>query len=400
MGNRQSSAPPPQQVHPPPRGGRSGSGSGSGDSNPPTDASRARSASAADAADYTSDDAREEPAVAGGPNVLYLLRHGYSAVVDAFIRPPRVTYDVAELGPPLFDFRGRRFQRTDLTLKNARGLKLVCSWWGPVEADRPAAALPCIVFLHGNSACRVAALEALEVVLAEGATLFTLDFSGCGQSEGEWVTLGWYERDDLAAVMAFLREAGGVGAIACWGRSMGAATALLHSHRDPSIAGLVLDSSFADLEQLCRELVASGVASSGYRVPSFLISAALRMIRSSVKKKSGLDIFALKPIADVDKAFIPAVREGGMNYLFNGNERTLTTYLMGSRKYSSLANSHSSHTVNAINSQTLTPHTQSMLLTANTFTSTPPSPAAVRRRRRRRLHSARALTAAVRRVRW
>ena len=239
--------------------------------------------------------------------VLQLLRHGYGAVVNAFIRPPRLEYDNAELGPPQFDFRGRRFTRTDLTLRNPRGMRLVCSWWQPLESDRPAVTLPCTIFLHGNSACRLAALEALEVVLAEGSSLFAFDFAGCGKSDGDFVTLGWFERDDLACVMDHLRSSGTVSSIACWGRSMGAATALLHSHRDPSIAGLVLDSSFADLQQLCKELVANGLATSGYRVPSFLVSAALRVIRNSVKRKSGLDIFNLRPIADVDKAFIPAV---------------------------------------------------------------------------------------------
>ena len=33
---------------------------------------------------------------------------------------------------------------------------------------------------------------------------------------------------------------------------MGAATALLHSHRDPSIACIILDSPFADLRQLAN----------------------------------------------------------------------------------------------------------------------------------------------------
>ena len=32
-------------------------------------------------------------------------------------------------------------------------------------------------------------------------------------------------------------------------------TALLHGDRDPSIAGMVLDSPFADLTQLCEEMV-------------------------------------------------------------------------------------------------------------------------------------------------
>ena len=36
-----------------------------------------------------------------------------------------------------------------------------------------------------------------------------------------------------------LRESGKTSTIALWGRSMGAATALLHGERDPSIAGTI-----------------------------------------------------------------------------------------------------------------------------------------------------------------
>ena len=38
------------------------------------------------------------------------------------------------------------------------------------------------------------------------------------------------------------------------GRSMGAVTALMHADRDPSIAGLVLDSPFTSLRTLAEEL--------------------------------------------------------------------------------------------------------------------------------------------------
>ncbi len=141
---------------------------------------------------------------------------------------------------------------------------------------RPAAQLPCVVYLHGNSSCRLGCLENLEIVLLEGATMFAFDTAGCGRSEGEWVTLGWNEKDDLAAgevaalprpahgqpynrdhsVISHLRGLGTVSSLALWGRSMGAATALLHAHRDPSIGGMILDSPFADLRQLATELVA------------------------------------------------------------------------------------------------------------------------------------------------
>ena len=101
--------------------------------------------------------------------------------------------------------------------------------------------------------------------------------------------------------MDFLRSKGTVSTIGLWGRSMGAATALLHSHRDPSIAALVLDSPFADLKQLAMELVSRGKAELGYKVPGLVVKAVFRLIKGSVKKKAKFDITQLRPITDVDK---------------------------------------------------------------------------------------------------
>jgi alpha-beta hydrolase superfamily lysophospholipase len=58
---------------------------------------------------------------------------------------------------------------------------------------------------------------------------------------------------------------------------MGAATALLHGHRDPSIAGMVLDSPFSELKQLGEELVKSNA-----KIPGFLLSIAMTMVRNSI----------------------------------------------------------------------------------------------------------------------
>ena len=71
--------------------------------------------------------------------------------------------------------------------------------------------------------------------------MFAFDFSGSGRSDGEYVSLGFFEREDLKIVVDFLRASGKVSTIALWGRSMGAATSLLHGDRDPSIAAMILD---------------------------------------------------------------------------------------------------------------------------------------------------------------
>ena len=156
---------------------------------------------------------------------------------------------------------------------NERGQRLQCSHWEPVEYpvleegeeedddkkrdDGPAAEgqqkqqqqrnpkeqrrgpLPCIVYMHGNSSARIEALPQLSLCLSLGITLVALDFAGSGRSEGEFVSLGYYEKDDLKAVIEHLRASGHVSRIALWGRSMGAVTALMHGERDPSLAAMV-----------------------------------------------------------------------------------------------------------------------------------------------------------------
>lgn len=62
---------------------------------------------------------------------------------------------------------------------------------------------------------------------------------GSGLSEGNWVTLGAHEVNDLETVVRHLRGAYPESAIGLWGRSMGAVTALMYSQQDPSIAGVV-----------------------------------------------------------------------------------------------------------------------------------------------------------------
>jgi pimeloyl-ACP methyl ester carboxylesterase len=93
---------------------------------------------------------------------------------------------------------------------------------------------------------------------------------------------------------------------------MGAATSLLHGERDPSIAGMILDSAFADLVMLAEEMVEKG-RQQGLFAPTFLVKIAIKFVRSSVLKSAGFDIKALSPIEHVDKCFIPALFVAGEN---------------------------------------------------------------------------------------
>lgn len=126
-------------------------------------------------------------------------------------------------------------------------------------------------------------------------------------SEGEYISLGWFERDDLNIIVEYLRKEKKISTIGLWGRSMGAVTALLHADRDPGIAGIVLDSPFSDLKVLVNEL-----AKTHTKIPSFLVSGALKLVRSSISSKAKFDIFKLAPINHVQHSFIPALFAHGL----------------------------------------------------------------------------------------
>jgi len=232
-----------------------------------------------------------------------MARLGYQELVNAIIRPPRADYKMEALGPPAFTFCGKRFTRTDFTLRTKRGYNLECSHWEPVEriTDR----IPVVIYMHGNSSARVEVLPQLSYLLSMGVAVFSFDFAGSGKSDGEYVSLGYYEREDLSCVVVHLRATNVVSTIALWGRSMGAATSLMFGDRDPSIACMILDSPFADLTQLAEEMVEKG-RDQGIVVPTFVVSMALRMITGSVKKQAGVNIKNISPISHADKCFIPA----------------------------------------------------------------------------------------------
>ena len=79
-----------------------------------------------------------------------------------------------------------------------------------------------------------------------------------------------------------------------------------HFSLDPSIAGMVLDSSFADLIMLAEELVDKG-RQRGLYAPGFVINMAIRFLRTSVLKTAEFDIKDLSPISSADKCFIPVL---------------------------------------------------------------------------------------------
>ena len=50
--------------------------------------------------------------------------------------------------------------------------------------------MPVVIYLHGNSSSRMEGLRIGTELFRKNINLFIFDFSGCGLSEGDFVSLG------------------------------------------------------------------------------------------------------------------------------------------------------------------------------------------------------------------
>lgn len=233
-------------------------------------------------------------------------------LVDAVCRPPRDVYEESDLvggRQASFAFgeshnRIRKYYRQDIELYNIRQQRLVCSHYRHCVVTSKDGRLPCVIYCHTNSGSRRDADEILFSLLPRGITVFAFDFAGSGLSDGEFVTLGSREVDDLEVVVKYLREEGSTSTIGLWGRSMGAVTALLYSHKDPTIAGVVVDSPFSRLVDLMLEL---GTTSGFSNIPRPLVRVALGFLRRSVRRKAGFSIDTVSPLDTAPSTYVPTL---------------------------------------------------------------------------------------------
>lgn len=270
------------------------------------------------------------------------LNPNWLAFWNLVIRPPRAVYDVDQLGPPEFYIQGVRASRRDVRLQSPQGHAIECSHFIPrPKPGEEKAPRPVVIYLHGNSGNRLEVGTLLEPLLRRGLSLFCYDSIGCGLSGGEYVSLGWHEKEVLATVVAYLRGRG-CGKVGIWGRSMGAATALLHVDRDPGLGAVVLDSPFASLPQLIGELAEQPDPTVAFRVPAFVVGAAMSVLRGRVQTLAEFDIDDVVPLNHAAKSKVPAFFVHGMNdaFITQSHSYALFDAYGGQKEYMTISADH------------------------------------------------------------
>lgn len=159
----------------------------------------------------------------------------------------------------------------------------------------------CVIYLHGNSSSRLESYQILDSILPLNLSLLAFDFPGCGLSEGDWVSLGFYEREDTERIIQFLKKKKKINKVLLWGRSMGASIGvMLSENKSNMISAIVADSPYANLKRLCLEL---GYKKS--RLVKFVFERAWKFMREKILKNYRFDIEELDVVSFARKANVP-----------------------------------------------------------------------------------------------
>jgi uncharacterized protein len=112
-----------------------------------------------------------------------------------------------------------------------------------------------VITLHGHRGARHHCVGIGAALWRRGANVLLFDHRGRGSSEGELMSLGYFETlDALAAVGYALSRAPKV-PLGIIGYSMGASVAVMAAARDERVGAVVADSPFASERGLLRSLL-------------------------------------------------------------------------------------------------------------------------------------------------
>jgi fermentation-respiration switch protein FrsA (DUF1100 family) len=158
-------------------------------------------------------------------------------------------------------------------------------WYLPAEGSDEV-----IIMVHGAEQHRadpnVGMLDIACELVEHGYSVLMFDTRGHGESEGDRMSAGYFEVRDLGGAVDYVMGLG-FDDIGVLGFSMGGATAIMTAAEDENIDAVVVDSAYADLNEMLEPQFAERTS-----FPTFFLKPLLFM----VKMMYGIDFTAIKPV--------------------------------------------------------------------------------------------------------
>ncbi len=154
------------------------------------------------------------------------------------LKPVRVKTDVT---PKHFGLASQ-----PLTIEVEPNLHLK-GYWIPSKADTVKGI---IIFAHGVGGCKESYIGVAQKLANRGIESILVDSRAHGESEGQFCTYGFYEKEDISKIIDFIQMKQPDTPIGIWGSSMGGAIGLLALAKDKRLQFGLIQSTFTDLHQI------------------------------------------------------------------------------------------------------------------------------------------------------
>ncbi|HWN97713.1 MAG TPA: alpha/beta fold hydrolase [Blastocatellia bacterium] len=188
------------------------------------------------------------------------------------------------------------FAFEDVTISSFDGTRLY-GWW--MAASKPA---PTIVVLHGVKKNRTDVLRTALVLRRAGFNVLLFDGRAHGDSEGRFVTYGFFERRDVETAIEWLIAEKGIerNRVGLAGESMGAAIALQVAAHNSWIGAVWADSPFASLRRVAEEFVRRVT-----RLPVAVLNPVMWTTMRVANYRGNFDIETVNPLELAKKITCP-----------------------------------------------------------------------------------------------
>lgn len=174
----------------------------------------------------------------------------------------------------------------DVVLRSADGTRLAGWWFDHPGSERV------VIVCHGHRGNMSDMLGIGPGLWRAGNNVLLFDFRGSGDSDDGPQSLAHYERQDLRAAIDYAVGRRPGARLAVFGFSMGAAVSILEAAADDRIEALVLDSPFADM----NDVVATAIRR--FRLPPLLL---LRLTDWATRLRYGYRFADVQPIDVIDR---------------------------------------------------------------------------------------------------
>lgn len=267
-----------------------------------------------------------------GETSIQFIHRTYDKFCDSICNPEKMIYSTSDLvhnnsyKKLLSDYNPQPFHIC------SQGIKISCCFW---QRNQSTHSSTCIIYLHTNTRSIVDAKEILPVADDLEANVIAFDLPGCGKSDGY---IGGDVDIDIECLIEWAKCVHPEKfSIVLWARGMATAHVIKLMAKKPVcplVKAVVLDSPFIGIEQMVNDAVKK-LNAEGYCIPSSLMKLGTTIVKSTIKKRTGVDPFKIKPLNYADLCSTPCYILSAINddYIPASHGKTIADSWRGPVQY-------------------------------------------------------------------